>query len=65
MPEKQQVLITEEGYEGKYVAIRSFVDRTIVASGDNPKDVMTGARRAGCSKPVIFYVPEHNITLVY
>lgn len=65
MREQQQALITEEGYEGKYVALRSFVDRSVVASGDDPKDVMEKARKAGCGEPVVFYVPEHNITLVY
>lgn len=65
MAEKERVLITEEGHEGKYVALRSLVDRTVVASGDNPETVMEQARQKGCSEPVIFYVPEHNISLVY
>ena len=65
MSEQEQVLITKEGYEGKYVALRSLLDRTVVASGDNPKIVMEQARQKGCSEPVIFYVPEHNISLVY
>jgi hypothetical protein len=65
MVEREQVLITEEGYEGKYVALRSFLDRTVVASGDSPKMVMEQAHQKGCSEPVLFYVPEHNISLVY
>ena len=65
MAEQEQVLISEEGYEGKYVALCSFVDRTVVASGDNPKVVMEQARRNGNNEPVIFYIPEHNISLVY
>lgn len=65
MSEQKHVLIAEEGYEGKYVALRSLVDRTVVASGDNPKIVMKKARQKGCTEPVIFFVPEHNISLVY
>jgi hypothetical protein len=65
MADNEQVLVNEEGYEGKYVALRSLVDRTVVASGDNPKVVMEQARKKGCSEPVMFYVPEHNISLVY
>ena len=65
MSEQEQVLITEEGYEGKYVALRSLVDRTVVASGGNPKTVMEQARQKGCSEPVMFFVPDHNISLVY
>jgi hypothetical protein len=65
MAEQEQVLMSEEGYEGKYVALRSLVDRTVVASGDSPAVVMEQAQRKGCSEPVIFYVPEHSISLVY
>lgn len=65
MSEQEQVLITEEGYEGKYVALRSFLDRVVVASGDNPQIVMEQARQKGCTEPVMFFVPERDISLVY
>jgi len=61
----KQVLITEEGYEGKYVAMRSMSDRTIIASGSNPDAVMKQANKKGVTDPVIFFVPNHDITLVY
>jgi high-affinity K+ transport system ATPase subunit B len=63
MPSK--VLIAEEGYEGKYVALRSMADRTVIASGDNPQAVMKQAQKQGITDPVIFFVPNHDITLVY
>jgi len=63
--ERNQVLITEEGYEGKYVALRSMSDRTVVASGDDPETVMREAREQGVTDPVIFFVPSHDIALVY
>ncbi len=63
--ERNQVLIAEEGYEGKYVALRSISDRTVVASGDDPEAVMQEARERGVAHPVIFFVPSHDITLVY
>jgi hypothetical protein len=65
MSERNQVLISEEGYEGKYVALRSISDRTVVASGDDPEAVMQEARERGVANPVIFFVPSHDITLVY
>lgn len=65
MAEQEQVLITEEGYAGKYVALRSLVDRSVVAFGDDPKTVMEKARQKGCSEPVIFFVPQRGISLVY
>jgi len=63
MPE--QILITEEGYEGKYVAMRSISDRTIIASGDDPDAVVKQAHKKGATDPVLFFVPDHDITLVY
>ena len=60
-----QVLITAQGYEGKYVALRSMSDRTVIASGDDPESVMRRAREQGVTNPVIFFVPSHDITLVY
>jgi hypothetical protein len=61
----KQILITEEGYEGKYVAMRSMSDRTIIASGSNPDAVMKQANKQGVTDPVIFFVPNHDITLVF
>lgn len=63
--EPKQVLVTEGGYEGKYVALRSMTDRTVIASGDGPEVVMRKAREQGMINSVIFFVPSHNITLVY
>jgi|WetSurMetagenome_2_1015567.scaffolds.fasta_scaffold1127154_1 hypothetical protein len=62
---QNHVLIPEEGYEGKGVALRSISDRTVVASGDDPETVMQMARDRGASNPVIFFVPNHDITMVY
>ncbi len=61
----KHVLITEEGYEGKYVAMRSMSERTIIASGSDPDAVMKQANKKGVTDPVIFFVPSHDITLVY
>ena len=63
--ERKQVLVSEEGHEGKYVALRSVADRTVVASGDDPEAVMQEARARGAAQPVLFFVPSHDITLVY
>ncbi len=59
------VLITEEGHEGKYVALRSMSDRTVIASGNDPQVVMKKANEQGVTNPVIFFVPNHDITLVF
>ena len=65
MAEQEQVLIAEEGYEGKYVALRSFLDRSVIASGNDPKIVMAQAHEQGINNPVLFFVPEQDATFVY
>jgi len=61
----EQTLINESGYEGKYVALASFSDRAVVASGDDLKTVVERAHEKGYDNPVTFFVPQHDIDLVY
>jgi hypothetical protein len=63
--QKHQILLTDERYEGKYVALRSILDRTVIASGDNPKSVLEQAKKQGAANPVVLFVPQKDITLVY
>jgi len=49
-------------YFGKYVALRSFSDNTVVASGTDPEAVMS---RAKSKKAVILFVPEKALACVY
>jgi len=65
MSKSNQILITGKGYEGKYVALRSICNRTVIASGNDPETVMREAREQDVTNPVIFFVPSHDITLVY
>ncbi|MGD0077997.1 MAG: DUF5678 domain-containing protein [Sedimentisphaerales bacterium] len=60
-----KVLIAEKEYEGKYVALRSMAERSVIASGDNPEFVAEEARKKGVHDPVIFFVPSRDITQVY
>jgi hypothetical protein len=65
MVKSNQVLVAGKGYEGKYVALRSVIDRTVIASGEDPEAVMREAQERGAVNPVIFFVPSHDVTLVY
>jgi len=40
------------------VALRSFNDRTILASGTDRVDVRQQASRRGCPSPLIQYIPK-------
>ncbi|MHB8482554.1 MAG: DUF5678 domain-containing protein [Nitrospiria bacterium] len=54
-----------ELYSGKYVAIRSFLDKEVVCAGDNPAKVYNEAKKADTTSPVIFYVPEKDMVHIY
>jgi hypothetical protein len=60
-----QVLVTQEEYQGKFVALRSFLDNEIVASGANPEIVAEEAEVNGADSAVIMYVPDNSLACVY
>ncbi len=60
-----QTLVNEKGFEGQYVALISFLERAVIASGDDPKKVVEQANQKGYSNPVIFFVPQRDMSLVY
>ncbi len=60
-----EILVTDSRYEGKYVALRSFSDHTVLAFGDDPVGVMARARKGRTDEPVIIFIPEHDMSYVY
>lgn len=60
-----QVLVRDKKYSGKYVAMVSFSDSKVVASGEDPSAVMVAARKKGHDSPVVMYVPEKAEVFVY
>lgn len=60
-----QVLVSQKKYLGKYVALQSFTINKVVASGENPSDVLERAQKKGHKTPVLLYVPEKALTHVY
>lgn len=60
-----QVLVNQKKYLGKYVALRSFTDNKVVASGDDPTEVMSSAERIGEMAAVLLFVPKEPLTCVY
>ncbi|MBF0538064.1 MAG: hypothetical protein HQL03_07410 [Nitrospirae bacterium] len=54
-----------EKYAGKYVAMRDFDNKDVIASGNTLEDVYKITNRDGISNPVIFYVPEEDTVQIY
>ena len=59
------VLVTDNKYEGSYVAFPSFTDRKVVASGAEPSMVYQLAAERGFPEPVVIYIPQGNMTQIY
>lgn len=65
MEKHELQLITDKKLEGKFVALKSPADTTIIAYGDDPCEVSKLAAERGLKEPVIFFVPESDVTCVY
>lgn len=50
----------DKKYFGKYIAMPSFAERKVVASGKNPKEVIARAVQKGFPHPVLMFMPEKN-----
>ena len=60
------ILINDgEKYSGQYVATKTFIDKEIIAHGDDLVKVTNEAKKQGIETPVVFYVPKENIAQIY
>jgi len=60
-----RTLVNDKKYIGKYVAIVSFNDRKIIASGKDPITVCEKAEQKGFADPLIIYVQPHDVVNIY
>lgn len=60
-----QVLIKENKYNGRYVAIKDFNDATVISDGKYPKEVYDNAIKQGCSNPAILFIPAKDTVQIY
>ena len=64
MPE---TMLIKDGdkYGGKYVATRSFKDKTVLCAGTNPVEVVKEAKKMGAKDPVLLYIPKKGMIHIY
>jgi hypothetical protein len=60
-----QTLIKESGYEGKYVALKSFEDSTVISDGITPQEAYEKAIKKGFARPVLVFVPLKDMVQIY
>ncbi|MEM7816828.1 MAG: DUF5678 domain-containing protein [Candidatus Aenigmatarchaeota archaeon] len=61
----ENILIKEDKYSGRYVAIKDFYDDTVIADGKTPQEVYEKAMKKGFNNPVILFVPHKNMVQIY
>lgn len=61
----ERVLVNTDEYNGRYVAMKSFDDPTIVGVSDDPEAAMKDAASKGYSDPVLLYIPEKEVVHIY
>lgn len=61
----EKLLINTDEFNGRYVAMKSFDDNTIVGVGDNPEEALKDAERKGFKNPILLYIPEKDLVHIY
>jgi len=61
----EKVLVKTEKFNGRYVAMKNFDDKTIVGVGDDPGKALRDAESKGHEDAVILYVPEKDTVHIY
>jgi len=61
----ERILVTTDEFNGRYVAVKSFDDNTIVGVGDDPERALKDAERKGFKNSVLLYVPERDVVQIY
>ncbi len=60
--EQEQVkeLLKDARYHGKFVALRSVTDDTVIAYGDDPREVRRLAAEKGVDNPLTLFVSKED-----
>ena len=59
------ILVKEEKYSGRFVALKDFKDKTVIVDGKSPKEVLEKAIEKGYKNPVILFVPLRDMVQIY
>lgn len=58
-------IVPDKKMLGKFVALRSFVDTTVVASGKDANRVIQAAQCKGVESPVVMFIPPKKMVCMY
>jgi len=61
----ERILVTTDEFNGRYVAMKSVDDNTIVGVGEDPEKAFKDAESKGFKNPVLLYIPEKDLVHIY
>ena len=61
----ENLLVKTNEYNGRYVALRTFEDHTVIGVGDDPESALKDAKANGVEEPVLVYVTEKDTVHIY
>jgi len=61
----EKILVTTDIFNGRYVAMKSVDDNTIVGVGEDPEKALKDAEVKGYKNPVLLYIPEKDLVHIY
>jgi hypothetical protein len=61
----ERILVTTDEFNGRYVAMKSVEDNTIVGVGDDPEKALREAEEKGFKNPILLYIPEKDLVHIY
>lgn len=59
------MLIKDDKYAGKYVALKDFNDSTVISDGATPQEAYQKAIQKGHKHPVLIFVPQKDMVQIY
>ena len=61
----EKILVTTDKFNGRYFAMKSFDDNTLVGVGEDPEKALKDAETKGFKNPVLLYIPEKDLVHIY
>jgi len=61
----ERILVTTDEFNGRYVAMKSVDENTIVGVGEDPGKALKDAESKGFKDPVLLYITEKDLVHIY
>jgi hypothetical protein len=61
----EKILLNTHEYDGKYVALKSAEDNSVVGVGKSPGKALKAAKEKGIQDPYIIYIPDKEVVHIY